>query len=58
MQAIAGQVKSLLGGGGVKDCKDSFGLVQEVGTYPASVAPLIETLEAAMLEAPDHTEAV
>jgi hypothetical protein len=58
MKTIPGQVQTLGACGGVEDRKDSFHGFQEVGPYPASVATLIETFQASMLEAPNHQGAV
>jgi hypothetical protein len=54
MQAIAGNIQSLRCGGGIENREDSFHRVQQVGTYPATVAALIKPFEATMLEAPNH----
>jgi len=58
VQTITRETESLRAGGGIKDGKDSFHRLQEVGPYPASVATFIETFQAAMLEAPNHQGAV
>src|SRR5579859_1672106 len=54
VQAIAGQVESLRRGSRIENRKDSFHRVQQVGAYPASVAPFIEAFQSSMLEAPNH----
>ena len=54
MQTIAGQVQCLRVGGGIEDRKNSFHRLQEIGSYPASVAAFIEAFQAPMLEAPNH----
>jgi hypothetical protein len=58
VQTISGEIQGLRAGGGIKDRKDAFHRFQEVGPYPASVATFIETLQAPMLEAPNHQGAV
>jgi hypothetical protein len=58
MQPIPGEIQGLRGSGGIEDRKNPFHRVQEVGPYPASVAAFIETLQAPMLEAPNHQGAV
>jgi len=56
VQTIPGEIQGLRAGGGIEDGKDSFHGFHEVGPYPASVAALIEALQAPMLEAPNHPE--
>jgi hypothetical protein len=58
VQTIPREIQGLRVGGGIKDGEDSFHRFQEVGPYPASVAAFIETLQAAMLEAPNHQDEV
>jgi len=54
VQAIARQIESLRRGSRIENRKDSFHSVQQVGAYPASVAPFIEAFQSSMLEAPNH----
>jgi hypothetical protein len=58
VQAIPREIQGLRAGGGIEDGKDSFHRFQEVGPDPAAVTAFIETLQAPMLEAPNHRGAV
>ena len=51
---VSGKIQSLWCTSGVENRQNSFNCGQQVGTDPATIALLIEPLQAAMLEAPNH----
>ncbi|MFZ0312048.1 MAG: hypothetical protein WAL85_05010, partial [Candidatus Korobacteraceae bacterium] len=54
METISREIQGLRRSCGVKDRQDSFNTLQQIGADAATVPLLIESLQAAMLEASDH----
>ena len=54
VQAIARQIERLWRCRRIENRKYSFHRLQQVASYPASVAAFIEALEASVFEAPNH----
>jgi hypothetical protein len=52
---ISREIESLRRGGSVQNGQDSFNDFQQIGTNTAAVATLVESLQATMLEASDHS---
>ena len=55
---VSRKIHSLRRSCGVKDRQDSFDSFQQIGTDAATVALLLESLQAAMLEALEHCNEV
>ena len=58
VEAVPREIERLRRSGRIENRKNSFDSVQQIGAYAASVATLVQALQASVLEAPNDKRSV